>query len=328
MTEVFNIQKIQNLEPGWEREWHLLLESLLFDEEEAGPASFKEDYATSGPLGRLCFQLLDFDQKWRLEDFVFFVCDQYCKRVERQTLFAKFDPEKGNPIQFLCSPKYLACYLKKFLTPPEMVALPVLAQENGNDADEPVSGELPDEKSLKPEKVIEQREMIALYKALTSAMVINCPKAGTRIYEQAGLQLYEKLSEDDKQMIRLKTDARQNVANIHEITEIKADSKICAFYDADSMEIEEEIIRLEQKLRKNRYRSDVNHDKDRQKMIHLTKKYIFSPLSNRSLEVLMQMSAENVARCLSRYLEKLPELCDGYQKKFEEILLETEADDE
>ncbi|MGN1274273.1 MAG: hypothetical protein ACI4UF_06730 [Thermoguttaceae bacterium] len=317
MPKKFDIQKIQNHDPGWEEEWGRIAEALLI-KKGYKPKDNEDDLCLTGPLGRVCKNALENDG-WRTEEFVFFVFDQYCKRVERQTLFLNFDEEKGDPIAFLCSYSYVSAYLKKFRS--ERVKI-VWADDDSND-DEEISGieGMKDVKALSPEQDLMQAKMTELFDSLHQAIVINCPKFGSRLYEMAGLQLYDKLSKTHEQMVRLHDDTRHEIAEIHETSETEADSKILERHVRDSQVIEEKIFELNLSLKANHYRTVESREIDSQKVISLSQKYIFAPLLTPSLKTLLKMPADNVARCLSRYLEKLPELCESYQKIYDEITL-------
>lgn len=326
MSNKFDIQKIQNHDPGWEEEWGRLSEALLI-REGYEPQDSEDDLSLSGPLGYVCRMVLE-DEDWKTEEFVFFVFGQYCKRVERQTLFLKFDEEKGDPIAFLCSYNYVGAYLKKFRS--ERVKN-VLLDEDDSDDEEVISGVngLEDFKALTPEKDLMRAKMAELFDTLSSKIVINCPKAGSRLYEMAGLQLYDKLSKTHDQMVRLHDDTRHEIAEIHETSETEADSKILERHERDSLVIQEKVFELNLSLKANLYRTVESREIDNRKVISLTQKYIFAPLMNPSLKMLLKMPADNVARCLSRYLEKLPELCESYQKMYDEITMtEGETEDE
>ncbi|MCR5164243.1 MAG: hypothetical protein K6C40_09520 [Thermoguttaceae bacterium] len=326
MANKFDIQKIQNHEKGWEKEWGQLLEALLLDKNHEVQDE-EDDLLHWGPLGRACQGLLKSkEENKNLDDFISFVIEQYLHRVENQTLFGRYDEEKGDPIAYLCSFQYLHVCLKKFRT--EHLRFLSL-----NETDESEDGLetsiLPDPGALTPEMKIVQNKLHRLYQSLTSAMVIHCPKVGSRLYEQVGLHLYPKLSTKDEQMVRLHDDTRKNIAEIHTLSAREADSLILDKHWEDSMKLEERILELNVRLKADRYRTDENREQDRQRVLNLSKKLIFSPLSNATLEYLLQMSGENVARCLSRYIEKLPELFDGYQKIYDQIAIqEGEAEDE
>lgn len=325
MPKKFDIQKIQNHDPGWEEEWGRIAEALLI-KKGYKPKDNEDDLCLTGPLGRVCKNALENDD-WRTEEFVFFVFDQYCKRVERQTLFLKFDEEKGDPIAFLCSYNYICAYLKKFRS--ECVKN-VWADDDSNDDEESsgVAG-LEDFKALSPEQNLMRTKMTELFDSLHQAIVINCPKIGSRLYEMAGIQLYDKLSKTHEQMVRLHDDTMHEIAEIHETSDEEADLKILERHERDSLVIQEKIFELNLSLKANLYRSEESREKDNRKVISLSQKYIFSPLFNQSLETLLKMSADNVARCLSRYLDKLPELCESYQKMYDEItMIGGETEDE
>lgn len=317
MAKIFDIQKIQNHDPGWEEEWGRVSEALLI-KDGYKPKNWEDDLSLTGPLGYVCRMLLE-DEEWRTEEFIFYVFEQYCKRVERQTLFLKYDKEKGDPIAFLCSYNYINAYLKKFRS--ERVGNVLAEVGSGNDEENSDFDGLEDFKALTPEKDLIQNKMLELYDSLTSAIVINCPKAGSRLYEQAGLQLYTKLSKTHEKMVRLHDDTKHEIAEIHDTSETEADSKILDKHEHDSQIIEEKIFELNVSLKTNLYRSENKREKDKLKVVSLFQKYIFCPLLNPSLEMLLKMSADNVARCLSRYIEKLPDLCEGYQKLYDEITM-------
>ena len=317
VSKNFDIQKIQNHDPGWEEEWGRVSEALLI-KEGYKPKDREDDLSLTGPLGHVCRMALENDD-WRTEEFVFFVYEQYCKRVERQTLFLKFDQEKGDPIAFLCSYNYINAYLKKFRS--ERVQN-VWADGDSDDGEEiPGFDGLEDFKVLSPEKDMMQAKMTELFDSLSTEIVINRPKAGSRLYEMAGLQLYDKLSKTHEQMVRLHDDTMHEIAEIHETSEAEADSKILERHVRDSLVIQEKIFELNLSLKANLYRTVESREKDNRKVVSLTQKYIFSPLLNPSLEMLLKMSADNVARCLSRYIEKLPEFCKSYQKMYDEIAM-------
>ena len=83
MSKNFDIQKIQNHDPGWEEEWGRVSEALLI-KEGYKPKDREDDLSLTGPLGHVCRMALENDD-WRTEEFVFFVYEQYCKRVERRS---------------------------------------------------------------------------------------------------------------------------------------------------------------------------------------------------------------------------------------------------
>ena len=317
MAKIFDIQKIQNHDPGWEEEWGRVSEALLI-KDGYKPKNLEDDLSLSGPLGYVCRMLLE-DEEWRTEEFVFYVFEQYNKRVERQTLFLKYNEEKGDPISFLCSYNYINGYLKKFRT--ERVGNVLAEVGSRNEEENSDFDRLEDFKVLSPEKIFIQGKMSELFDSLSKEMVINCPKPGSRLYEMTGLQLYNKLSKTHEQMVRLHDDTRHEISEIHDTSEKEADSKILERHENDSFVIQEKIFKLNLSLKANLYRTVESREKDSRKVISLTQKYIFSPLLNPSLETLLKMSADNVARCLSRYIEKLPELCEGYQKLYDEITM-------
>lgn len=329
MAKQFDIQKIHKHEEDWQDEWGRLLEALLLDENHKAQDE-QEDLTHWGPLGRSCRMLLRMsDELPLLDDFISYVLDQYVKRVEKQTLFGQYDPEKGDPIAFLCSFTYLLAYLKKYHTEHlRYISLnePVKLKD---DDDDDVDNQPKDPQALTPEMVVVKRKLHMLFQSLNSSVIIHCPKVGSRLYEQAGLQLYPRLSTKNEEMVRLHDDTKQKIAKIHNTTETTADSKINKKHHDECAELERKINDLNLDLKTNLYRKDDSRELDRQKVLILSKKLIFAPLSNASLVELLQMPAENVARCLSRYLEKLPDLFDDYQKIYDQIAIQNgETEDE
>ena len=327
MTKTFDIQKIHDHEEGWQDEWRRLLDTLLVNEDQKARNN-DDDLTHWGPLGLACQALLRMKNRIHLlDDFITYVLDQYDRRVKKPSLFTRYNPEMGDPIVFLCSLEYLSNYLKKF--DPSGLKVVSLYAPLEDELDEKSLKELADPTALTPQMTIFYKKLHKLYASLASSIVIRCPKPGSRMYEQAGLQLYPKLSIKNEKMVRLHDDTRQEIAEIHETTETAADSKIHKKHEDDSAKLDEKIIDLNLALKKNLYRNDDKRDQDAEKVLKLSKKLIFAPLSNASLVELLQMPAENVARSLSRYIGMLPFLFKDYQKIYDQIIIQDgETEDE
>ncbi|MDO4571404.1 MAG: hypothetical protein Q4D38_13545 [Planctomycetia bacterium] len=294
----FDVQKIQNLEEGWEVEWGRICEKILGNQ-------------GTGILFRKCCSVAGEDRS-AVEDLVGEVCLIFNEKVRKQTLFANYREENGSVIDFLCSRKYLMRIFQAVQRKRHASFLVLEDEQLKRIAELPCDSE-------NQGVLIETRErLVQLYDKFDS-LVISCPKKSSRNYQQAGLQLYPRLSREEEEMVALHDDLLNSVAGIHEIPNDEADDTLCGSHRAANAQWNKAIEQDQKKLRRNNFRNDDNREKIEKKLSDALVRRHFCPIASREVAFLLKLGENAASQYVKRYREVLPEILGRYYSEYESI---------
>lgn len=314
MSDVFDVQKVQNHEPGWEKEWKRITEGLLTAE---GNSDFSR--LEDGRLFRAC-RKASRDAPDTAEFFSdMFV--RYSEKAQNQTLFTSFDVQQGkNVLLFLCSVLYLRKYYKEFQRKSRIAALQFWDESTSTEGICEFS--MPDPQMLPSDQlaiVREQRSALEELDRDLHALVIFCPKTKNRVRQQAGLQLYPRLSTSDEEMRKLRGTVCEDVRAARETSSETAEALIRKTH-VDVMEILlQKIFKKRKKLEERRFRSESQRMNCRKQLNDLEFDRFFSPLQTAEIVFLLQVKKWDAMQRRNRYLGEIQSIFRDYFRRFEHI---------
>lgn len=325
MSDVFDVQKVQNHEPGWEEEWNRIVAALLAPESKA-TFEQKNPKLEDGRLFQACMKATHHAQD--TDGFFSEIFTQYVEKAHNQTLFPKFDVLKTeNVLYFLCSVLYLRKLYKEFRRKSRISATYFSEQEQSVKKGKRVS-DLPDLRILPMDEmavVLEQRHAFWELEKDLDSLVISCRKSPKRIRQQAGLQLYPRLSTTDKDMLELRDSVCGDVTSIHGTSREEAETLLRNTHKNVAENLCEKIITKRNDLLEKRFKSSSKLEKCRKQLNELVFDRFFCPLQVSEVMLLLKFSEMNAAQCRSRYHREIRSLLEVYFKRFEHI---TELDTE
>lgn len=316
----FNVTMIQNLEPGWEEEWERIVRILINGKQD------EIDRSNSMKKGRLyqACKGLTLEHPEEIEDFVIAISLNMQERVREQKLFQNFDPQKGTVLDFLCSRNYLQKVFQNFYGKERtQLCWAVSFEKNlhpNQEADEWIN-EVPDEREVSNEQR-ENREWVEDFMEKIfgdGSLVIRSPSKGSRLYQQAGLQLYLKLSQENQEMAAICGSVRNDVATALKLSDPQSNEALeNAHWTArEKWRGKAEICYM--KLKKGAFKKESTKECCEKQLSDYTQKRYFCPLETREIVRLLRLLDNNASQNLKRYREKLQFLLEDYRSQYEKI---------
>lgn len=332
----FNIAMIQNLEPGWEQEWERIVRLLVSGESES---TSDENPMERGRLYRACRRVVnasphdittstkDFTM---IEDFTMSVLTLMSERVREQKLFQNYHPEEGHVLDFLCSASYLKkCFLGFHHRERTELCNACFFETSSNG----VSAREEEEKLSEEEKVedirepsVEKHEFLERWKQFENkilgegTLVIHCSPQKARIYQQAGLQLYPKLSQENVEMIAIRVNLRNDVAKSLEISDSEANDTVEESHRSSQVRWTRKAEKYYVTLNKDRFRKEKMREQCEKQLSEITFRRCFCPIETQEIvRLLPSMSENNASQCLKRYREELQDLLQDYDAEYQSV---------
>lgn len=306
--KIFDVEKIHLHKIGWEDEWGQLAEALIGTDD----LEFKKSI-----LYESCAKIVNSSAGFKtvpIDEFVSAVFCNYLERAEKQSLFTEFDVEKGDAIRFLCSWKNLKALFYAFRIENSSIRQfgnskkkQTLSQVELDEDAPQYADTTPIMKEAAPLKSLEER---------LNALVIHRPKKGSRSYQQAGLQLYPRLSKTDAEMTELHDSARHDVAQIQENSESEADAQIQGKHHEAAVLLEENITKTYIRLKEKPCMNTKHREKLTDRMANLQRRQILFPLDSHVISELLNLKENTAVQCIRRYRLDLEELFEDYYKMY------------
>lgn len=150
-------------------------------------------------------------------------------------------------------------------------------------------------------------------------LVIHCPPQGTRIYQQAGLQLYPKLSQEDVEMIAIHESLRNDVAKSLEISDSEANDTVEESHRSSQVRWKRKAEKYYVSLKKDRFRKEATREQCEKQLSEITFRRYFCPIVTQEIVRLLSLPDNNASQCLKRYREELKNLLQDYDAEYQFI---------
>ena len=311
MFSEFDIQKIQNLEPGWEEAWGKIYISLLY-ESDGG----------DGPLYKFAkrhFGVSETKESIHVDEFVTFMEDVFLRKIEKQSLFDKYNPEEGSVLGFLCSRIFLEYHAKQFKKH-KFATLTMVFSEDSNFDEDADASVFMDPKALTPQANVYRQKITNLFDAFQDNIVVHFRKSQiTREYTYAGVQLYPRLSQEDSDTKNLYEHVNTKVSNVHPAED--PDRLLQDCHQQDSAIILQELDKYTKKINETNYHKGSKSylDDCGQYFLNFKKLYLY-PLKIESVVFLLKTNNRNVVdKWHGEYLDALPVILQNYKEIYDKI---------